>query len=107
MNIRVINSQQLLWQRGHQVLKIEAWGADSVRVRSNFGQIHEDVPHALLAPSTTTVTIGKNDEETRLQNGRLNQKGCVIPRQFNTEITIPFMLSNRGYGFLWNNPGVG
>lgn len=42
------------------------------------------------------------------QHGRLNQKGCIIELiQRNTEITIPFLLSNRGYGFLWHNPGVG
>ncbi|MCA9982160.1 MAG: hypothetical protein KDD89_15050, partial [Anaerolineales bacterium] len=42
------------------------------------------------------------------QHGRLDQKGCVIPlQQYNTEVNIPFLLSNRGYGFLWNNPGVG
>lgn len=42
------------------------------------------------------------------QHGKLNQKGCVIDlAQRNTEVCIPFLLSNRGYGFLWNNPAVG
>ncbi len=42
------------------------------------------------------------------KHGRLDQKGCVIElQQRNTEVAIPFLLSNRGYGFLWNNPGVG
>lgn len=42
------------------------------------------------------------------QHGRLDQKGCVIELiQRNTEITIPFYISSRGYGFLWNNPAVG
>ncbi|MCL4489617.1 MAG: family 31 glucosidase, partial [Chloroflexi bacterium] len=42
------------------------------------------------------------------QHGRLDQKGCVIDLfQCNTEVTIPFLISNRGYGFLWNNPAVG
>ncbi len=42
------------------------------------------------------------------QHGHLDQKGCVIElSQRNTEISIPFMLSSRGYGFLWNNPAVG
>ena len=27
--------------------------------------------------------------------------------QRNTEVSIPFLLSSRGYGFLWNNPAVG
>jgi alpha-D-xyloside xylohydrolase len=41
-------------------------------------------------------------------HGRLDQKGCVINLlQQNTEVSIPFLLSSRGYGFLWNNPAVG
>ena len=42
------------------------------------------------------------------QHGLLDQKGCVIDlRQRNTEVSIPFVLSSRGFGFLWNNPAVG
>ena len=42
------------------------------------------------------------------QHGLLNQKGAVIElEQRNTEVCIPFLVSSRGYGFLWNNPAVG
>ena len=42
------------------------------------------------------------------QHGRLDNKGCVIAlEQRNTEVSIPFLVSNRGYGFLWNNPAIG
>jgi len=42
------------------------------------------------------------------QHGRLDNKGCVIElEQRNTEVSIPFLVSNRGYGFLWNNPAIG
>mgnify|MGYP005854316119 FL=1 len=42
------------------------------------------------------------------QHGRLDQKGCVIElQQRNTEVAIPFLVSNRKYGFLWNNPAIG
>ena len=42
------------------------------------------------------------------QHGLLDQKGCVVDLlQRNTEVAIPFLLSSRGYGFLWNNPAVG
>ncbi len=42
------------------------------------------------------------------QHGLLDQKGCVIElHQRNTEVTIPFLVSNRKYGFLWNNPSIG
>ncbi|MGH2860564.1 MAG: glycoside hydrolase family 31 protein [Solirubrobacteraceae bacterium] len=42
------------------------------------------------------------------QHGLLDQKGAVVELvQRNTEVSIPFVLSSRGYGFLWNMPGVG
>ena len=42
------------------------------------------------------------------QHGLLDQKGSVIDLvQRNTEVCVPFALSSRGYGFLWNMPGVG
>jgi alpha-D-xyloside xylohydrolase len=42
------------------------------------------------------------------QHGLLDQKGCVLELlQRNAEVSIPFAVSSRGYGFLWNNPAVG
>jgi alpha-D-xyloside xylohydrolase len=42
------------------------------------------------------------------QHGRLNQKGAVVELvQRNTEVNIPFLVSSRGYGLLWNHPGIG
>ena len=42
------------------------------------------------------------------QHGLLDQKGAVIDLvQRNSEVSVPFALSSRGYGFLWNMPGVG
>ncbi len=42
------------------------------------------------------------------QHGRLDQKGCVVDLvQRNTQVTIPFLLSSRGYGFLWHCPATG
>lgn len=42
------------------------------------------------------------------QHGVLDQKGCIVDLiQRNTEVTVPFLISSRGYGFLWNNPAVG
>ncbi len=42
------------------------------------------------------------------RHGLLDQKGCVIElAHTNCEIAIPFFMSSRGYGLLWNNPAVG
>ncbi|UWM47729.1 family 31 glucosidase [Streptomyces carpaticus] len=41
-------------------------------------------------------------------HGRLDQKGLVIElAQRNAEVSIPLLISSRGYGLLWNNPALG
>lgn len=41
-------------------------------------------------------------------HGCLNLKGCSIDlRQINAKCTIPYYYSSLGYGFIWNNPGIG
>ncbi len=42
------------------------------------------------------------------QEKQLNMKGCTLElAQRNTQSSIPFALSNKGYGMLWNNPAIG
>ena len=42
------------------------------------------------------------------QHGALDQRGMVLDLdQINTEVSIPFLLSSKGYGFLWNVPARG
>lgn len=42
------------------------------------------------------------------QDDFLNKKGCVLELAHrNSQSSVPFMLSSRGYGFLWNNPAIG
>lgn len=42
------------------------------------------------------------------QQPNLNLKGCILElAQRNSQISIPFYLSSKGYGFLWNNEGIG
>jgi alpha-D-xyloside xylohydrolase len=41
-------------------------------------------------------------------HGRLDHKGLALDLvQRNAEVSVPFVLSDRGYGLLWNNPAVG
>ena len=41
-------------------------------------------------------------------HGRFDQKGLVIDLvQRNAEVSVPFLVSSRGYGFLWNSPAIG
>lgn len=42
------------------------------------------------------------------QDKILNKKGAVLElAQRNCQASVPFMISSRGYGFLWNNPAIG
>ena len=42
------------------------------------------------------------------QDGLLDKKGSVLELAHrNSQSSVPFALSSRGYGFFWNNPAVG
>lgn len=42
------------------------------------------------------------------QEGNLDKKGATLElAQRNTQASVPFLVSNRGYGLLWNNPAIG
>lgn len=42
------------------------------------------------------------------QDGVFNLKGSILElAQRNSQVTVPFVVSSRGYGLLWNNPAVG
>jgi alpha-D-xyloside xylohydrolase len=176
------------WTGRQETLRIEAWGADAVRVRSRLaGPVLDDLPGALLdglpgAPhdgvpaadpaveftegrarvvngaitaevdATGRVAFRRTADGAELlaerdahfwwpgprprtphgngyhrieqhfaaypgerlyglgqhQHGLFDQKGAVIELvQRNSEVSIPFLLSSRGYGLLWNNPALG
>ncbi len=42
------------------------------------------------------------------QDAQLDKKGCILELAHrNSQASVPFYVSSRGYGFLWNNPAVG
>ena len=170
----------LVWEKNQETVTIQAWGDDSLRVKSTIYPETTDRLWALLKPAKTKPRIEISDTSAVIRNGKitakvspdgricflksadgsalleeiyprngahprparffrpcggdlfrlevsfsacegerlyglgqhqhgfLDQKGCVIDLyQRNTEVCIPFLLSSRGYGFLWNNPAVG
>ncbi len=171
------DDQALTWRSGPELVRIEPWGNDSLRVRATLGGLSEGHGALTARPPTRAVlnqdhdtamiTVGaitavvdaaghirflRTDsgaellaekpihfwwpgprnftatgngyqqleqcfvayEDERLfglgqhTHGRLDQKGMVLDLvQRNAEVSIPFLLSNRGYGFLWNNPALG
>jgi alpha-D-xyloside xylohydrolase len=169
----------LEWRGGHEIVRAEPWGDNSLRVRGTLSAgIRDDLPGALLPAAPAQPAIEVSGELARItnggltaeisaagrlrflrardgasllaevkphftgpparrygraagethhlemlfearsgerlyglgqhQHGMLNQKGAVLDlAQRNTEVSIPFLLSDRGYGFLWNHPGIG
>ena len=177
----------LEWTGRQEVLRIEPWGPNSLRVRSKVGgTILEQLPGALLDPperpefaavaqsaevhiaengativngavtakvsSTGRIVFQRTEDGAELlseqdahfwwpgprlrtalgngyarleqrfaaypdekiyglgqhQHGMFDQKGAVIELvQRNSEVSIPFLVSSRGYGFLWNSPAIG
>jgi alpha-D-xyloside xylohydrolase len=60
-----------------------------------------------------TARFESHDDERifgmgQYQDGRLDLKGSALElAQRNSQASVPFFLSNKGYGFLWNNPAIG
>ncbi|KAF2009359.1 glycoside hydrolase family 31 protein [Aaosphaeria arxii CBS 175.79] len=61
-----------------------------------------------------TMRLESLDENEKLfgmgqyQQPQLNLKGHDLELAHrNSQASVPFMLSSRGYGFLWNNPAIG
>jgi alpha-D-xyloside xylohydrolase len=67
--------------------------------RSGAGEIHQQFR---AYPGERLYGMGQRT------HGRLDHKGLALDLvQRNAEVSIPFVLSSRGYGFLWNNPAIG
>ncbi len=103
----------LTFYRGEKVLLKEYYrdfsGANehspSMKLRAR-----EYTPHG----SDYAVTLRFEAQEEKLfgmgqyQQPNFDLKGCVLElAQRNSQVSIPFVLSSRGYGFLLNHPGVG
>ena len=172
-------ANRLVWRYKDQILRVEPWGKDGVRVRAttlaempirdwcllpqkhaavrisikkDAGRIvngkltatidaksgrvrffktgsHEPLCEEIFArtnypPSRTFKPVGGDlyhaeacftafDDEHiyglgQRRHGLLDQKGCVLELTHrNSQISIPFLVSSRGYGFLWHNPAMG
>lgn len=70
-------------------------------------------PHLGTPNYKVTVRFESNPQEKLYGMGQYQQpfldvKGCVLELAHrNSQASVPFTLSNQGYGFLWNNPAIG
>lgn len=87
---------------GRPVLAEPQQGGKSFDVPSVFEAKLWQVQQTFLSPSDESLYgLGQHQE------GIFNVRGVPIRlHQANTNISIPFLLSSRGYGVLWNNPSL-
>ncbi|KAK5739984.1 hypothetical protein LTR17_004881 [Elasticomyces elasticus] len=79
-------------------LDVEARDFDSTR----GGEYHLTMRFESQDPDEKIYGMGQ------YQTGLLNLKGQDLElAQRNSQASVPFMVSSRGYGFLWNQPAVG
>lgn len=70
-------------------------------------------PHVMTDQFKLTASFEAWDDEQFFGMGQyqmpcLDLKGCKLELAHrNSQVSIPFALSSRGYGFLWNNPAIG
>ena len=183
-----ITENAIMWTGDGEYLRIEAWGENSVRVRSSVMRERLDEDWVLLPPAESSKAVIRKDEDTaELTNGQItviakafnqpeegrcdcrltfkNQEGAALfaeterggslllqSRSFlsrpggsyrvkasftvsesehlygmgeyqqaivdlkghdfelahrNSQASVPFVVSSKGYGFLWNNPAIG
>jgi alpha-D-xyloside xylohydrolase len=87
--------ETLVWQFDNEILRIEPWGKDSLRIRSTYLSKILDEDWALLPPKTQTVGITIDGETAEISNGKIsakiaaggkitfyNQKGNVLLEEF-------------------------
>lgn len=70
-------------------------------------------PHPGGSDCRLTLRLESDPDEKlfgmgQYQHSFLNLKGCMLELTHrNSQISVPFLMSNLGYGFLWNNPAIG
>src|SRR6266480_6843263 len=62
----------LEWRGGHEIVRIEPWGPDSLRVRGTvWEKIRDDLPGALLPAEPVPVAVEIGADSARITNGGL------------------------------------
>lgn len=89
-------------KKGNKVLEEQADTGRKLQATNVEGMPFYDIQQSFLSPEDEYL-YGTG----QFQDGYLNIKGLTRRlTQVNTQIAIPFILSNKGYGLLWNNYGL-
>lgn len=93
-------------QKGELLLQ-ETASANALQLRSRKFEPYLGGDYAL------SVTFDGQEGERLYGMGQyqeeiLDWKGCTLELAHrNSQASVPFVMSNRGYGFLWHNPAIG
>ena len=96
----------LEWRGGHEVLRVEPWGEDGVRVRVGLGRVRDDLLGALLeAPAHRGDAITFEGGGARLRSGRLDAEVSAAGRlRFASADTGEELLAEEAAHFWWPGP---
>ncbi len=106
LSVERLADGRLRFSRDAAVVLEEKAGTTYLEGPRAFRHVGGGMVHATVAfeafPGERLHGLGQH------QHGRLDQKGLVIDLlQRNTQVAVPFLLSNRGYGLMWNVPSLG
>jgi len=70
----------LIWERNHEIVLIQSWGRDSLRVQSTRGPEVLNTPGALLSPIVSEPHIEIGDRAATIQNGKIKAEVSIYGR---------------------------
>jgi alpha-D-xyloside xylohydrolase len=95
------------YDRHGKLLLSELGSGGSLKLKARAYRAIAGGPHHLTAsfearPDEKLYGMGQ------YQQHMLNLKGCTLELAHrNSQVSVPFLLSSAGYGFLWHNPAIG
>ncbi len=85
------NGELLLSEKGHTIFSSEVQNGKTFTSKQSFYSSSDEFLYGL----------------GQFQDNNLNVRGLTRRlTQVNTQISVPFVMSNKGYGLLWNNYGL-
>ncbi len=67
-----VENNALVYRKGKETLRIQAWGIDGLRIQSTIlPEIRDDIPHALLDIENPKLEIGIGKDNASITNGKI------------------------------------
>src|SRR5689334_9655789 len=88
----------------HEVLRVEPWGADSLRVRAGQHAIRDDVPGALIPPKPVQVEVTVNGRTGSVVVGDLTATVEIVDTDTGIDARVRFTRTSTGEELLSEQP---